>query len=1023
MAERDLAPPGYRNVQLEPARTGVGNPNDASTWISFNVMEEATSGSPGTAASRNVPAIIDKYTKEGASIFNPRTPTEKAAVINIINKEREKRELKPITEELFDYNNDKFFQGIDARLAVMKEDRLRQDPYKELMQGWKEKYHGAKGQAKVRDAIEGSDSMFDIWTNGPKQYLKNKGVAFDSMLRDAIPGDQKDFVMAGDMIGALGSLALTKKIPGGAKMPKSLGQEVMEGMTGDAVRTVAGATSGAASGSLIYDLVNAGIRRTKGIADPQDAPTPALAAITEGRNTMMWTMGAAGLGPLAAATRPILGRYLFGLEGPAKQMSDIGEMYGAPLGISTAAQASTRGFGPTVGIARKYKNTLGKIPFFGGTGMKEKLTLASIQMSKAAKSTIKGYGDDIPMDEIEKFYKDSFKEFPSAVRKKMNKEAKDAGYKGWADMIEAEARVNELAPIEHMSDIGEFASKKAMERYQRFSYINNMLYEDFEKKAASISKPFIPTKNARMVGENLRNTIEAMRFRLRSGDQFEPTLGEIDKFIVDKISNLPDYINASNVRGLQKEINMLFSEISGPLKKDQGGAALLGSLRKAITADMNDFANWSKELNPEELLIGESAKKSLLRANDTFAKMAPLYKSPTAQTFKLVDQNMFQAGPEMPGFIYSDEIGKMLFRKGITPQRATDLHALIGNTAYKNGVQAWITDAFRNSLDKTATVAREVTMPNGTRQVVDVTEEIFNPDKFLRNVNFDDPGIKRMMDLAGESGDAFKSNVQQLATIQKRIVDQKIGGSTSQMIARRLSLGGIRSGLSMLTMGATPAMYGGGMAAGGIYTAVMTGLLARKTAAFLADPNSLKAWTRIVEPDASVGAQRAAMTQFLRTFLDREDVKSDVPKEYHSIGGVMKDPLGFLDWIYGSGYEGVVDAINDGSKRAYMDERYGENTDLNYQNVAQFKQDEDLYANVIRGVDSGTIPPSERANTVPVEEDTEVESIFTDNIAETQATPQLPNTGVVDAPLNPDQRIALAGGNLDEAIALGQRRI
>ena len=29
---------------------------------------------------------------------------------------------------------------------------------------------------------------------------------------------------------------------------------------------------------------------------------------------------------------------------------------------------------------------------------------------------------------------------------------------------------------------------------------------------------------------------------------------------------------------------------------------------------------------------------------------------------------------------------------------------------------------------------------------------------------------------------------------------------------------------------------------------------------------------------------------------------------------------------------------------------------------------------------------------------------------------------VSDAPLNPDQRIALAGGNLDQAIALGNRR-
>ena len=71
---------------------------------------------------------------------------------------------------------------------------------------------------------------------------------------------------------------------------------------------------------------------------------------------------------------------------------------------------------------------------------------------------------------------------------------------------------------------------------------------------------------------------------------------------------------------------------------------------------------------------------------------------------------------------------------------------------------------------------------------------------------------------------------------------------------------------------------------------------------------------------------------------------------------------------------------------------------------------------------SFSFPPSERENIVPLEEDTEVESIFTDNIGETQATPQLPNTGGVDAPLNPDQRIALAGGNLDEAIALGSRR-
>ena len=565
-------------VRLEPSRTGIGDPNKPNTWLKFNVLEEATTGEPGTAASRNVPAIIEKYRKEGdAQIFNPRTPAEKKNIIAVINREREKREMKPISEELFDQNNNRFFKSLDAQMAVMKEDRLRRNPYKELVEGWTEKYHGKKGQAKVRNAIEGSDSMFDIFTKGPKQYLKNKGIVFDSMLRDTIPGDKNDFVMAGDMIGTLASFALTRKTPGGAKLPKTLAQEILgrgsgSGL-GDASKMVAGSGAGAASSSLIYDLINGLIRRTKGIANPEEAPSPALEAMTAGRNAVAFTAGAAGLGPIASAVRPYLGTHLFGLKGPAKEMSDIGELYNAPIGINTATQLSTSG--PLRGMAKAYRKTLGKLPFFGGSGMKDKLTLSSIQMTKAMKNNIKGYGDDIPLDEVDKFYVDSFKSFPSSIRKKFNKEAENAGFKNWVDMIKAEARVNELAPIEHMTEIGEFASKKALERYQRFSYINDMLYTDFENKAKSISKAFIPTNNARIVGESLRNTIEEMRISLRTGDTFEPTLGEIDKFIIDKISNLPDYVNISGIRGLQKEINMLFSEISGPLKKRSRGSGFI----------------------------------------------------------------------------------------------------------------------------------------------------------------------------------------------------------------------------------------------------------------------------------------------------------------------------------------------------------------------------------------------------------------------------------------------------------------
>ena len=1021
-----------REVRLEPARTGIGDPNNVNTWLKLNVREEVTSGNPGTAASRILPHVIEKYRKEGAEIFNPRTDSEKKGVIKRINEEREKQGKKAISEELFDYNNNKFLQGLDAQMAVMKEDRLRRDPYQEKLKESflsTEKYHGKKGQAKVRNAIEGSDSIFDIYSKGPSQYLKNKGVVFDSMLRDILPGNKNDFIMAGDMIGSMASFALTRKTPGGAKIPKTLAQEILGrgsgSGVGDAAKIVAGSTAGAASGSLVYDIINGLVRRTFGIANPEDAPTPAVEAMVAGRNAMTFTLGAAGLGVIASAARPFLGEVLFGLKGPAKEMSDIGELYGAPIGINTATEISTTG--PLRGAARGYRKTFGKLPFFGGSKMKDKITLSSIQMTKAMKKNIGAYGDDIPLDEVEKFYVDSFKTFPSTIRKKFNKEAEEKGFKSWVDMIKAEARVNELAPIQHMTEIGQFASEKAVARYQRFSYINDMLYTDFETKASSISKAFIPTNNARIVGQALRSTIDDMRIDLRDGNKFEPTLGEIDKFIVDKISNLPDYVNISGIRGLQKEINMLFSEISGPLKKDQGGVALLGSLRKALTSDLNDFARWSKELNPEEKLIAEAAKKSLLRANDVFSKMAPIYKSPVAQQFKLVDQHMFQAGPELPGFIYSDELGKMLFRKGITPQRANDLHDLIGSTAYKSGVNAWITSAFRNSLDQSATVAKEVIMPNGTRQMTNVTEEIFNPDKFIKNLNFDDPGIKRMMDLAGENGEVFKYNVDQLSIIQKELIKQGLGGTTAQMVARRIGLSGLSGVVNMLSMGAAPFAYGGGMAPGVGYTAIMTGLLARKTAAFLSDPHALKSWTRIITPDASVAVQRSAMAVFLKSFLAREDVKSDIPKEFHHLKGVMKNPGKFIDWLYGSGYEGVMQTINDGSKRSYLNERYGPNTDLNYADVAQFQQDDDEFNRIIGNIDPDLpeafqppIPPSEIKQTVSLEgDDMQGESIFSEE--DTPEMASIPQSQTSSAPLNPNQRVALAGGNLDEAIALGRR--
>ena len=202
-------------------------------------------------------------------------------------------------------------------------------------------------------------------------------------------------------------------------------------------------------------------------------------------------------------------------------------------------------------------------------------------------------------------------------------------------------------------------------------------------------------------------------------------------------------------------------------------------------------------------------------------------------------------------------------------------------------------------------------------------------------------------------------------------------------------------------------------------------MLLRRTASFLSTPDALKAYTRIVAPDAAVGAKRAAFVNFLNEYFKRDENKTDIPRQYQNVRGVMNDVNGFMDWLYGSGYEAVMSSLTDGAHRKYMNERYGNNMDLSYNEVIKLQQDQQEYNDYMEGnLNIDTASVGETMETPNIE--TGGESIFNEDEAVATATGPGLNTDPdfqPSAPLNADQRVALAGGNLDEAIALGQRRV
>ena len=999
-----MSPDGYSEIELLPQQTGLSGPRYIT--IQDEVVERDID--PETGQDRSLPKINkNKFdTRTSFPLFVPRTKTEMDNFIKMINKERKAENKGPITAKQFNFVTNQLANSLQAQEAVNEEIKRRENPYKYYVKKFKDEYD----PQKHREAIEGSSSIFQLFRD-PKKFAANKYTALNQMIRNVIPGSRNDFVMAGDIAGSMMGFK-GMRAPGTPKAPKSVADEILEGSI---FKTTAGATLGGTAGSLTYDLINTGIRKTMGIPNPQDAPNAALEALVHGRNTLYFTGGAAGLMGVASTLRPMLGSALFGLDGPRNSLAKFADMYNVPVGISQLSRGAGGVLSPVSG---SFFQVIGKLPFFGA-GFTKRNTLAGIELTKGMKKELGDLGSGQSDDALINYIATKYKSLPRAVRKAMDTDARNAGFRSYKDMINAELRVNELAPIQHMTDVGAFMFEEAGKRYKQFAYINDLLYTDFENKAKKISKNFIPTSNTKAIAQNIVDELSDSVIKLNNYSEFKPQLDQIERFIIDTVSNLPDYIKPKDIRVLQREINRLYQEaeaLIGPAAKKQGtpGGSYLAKLRKALTTDLNDYANWAPGLSAEEKVLAESAKKSLYRANEVFSKMSPIYKSPAAKQFNLVDQNLFTAGPDLPGYFYSDEIGKILFRDGLTPQRVRDYEALVGKTAFMAGVRSWINNGFKAALKDSPDVSLKVPDPSGKNSTITITEKIMDIDKFKQNINMDDAGFIEMMNIAGYNGKAFVDNMKQLVQLQDMVKEAGIGTSTSQLIARRLSLGGVRSAANTFAIFGSGA-YGatqvgeGNFVPGGTAGAIMLGLLTRRTSRFLSTPDSLKAYTQIVDPKPSAVVKRASLVNFLRGYFRNDEIRNELPKEFNTPEKVVKDPEGFLDYLYNSEYLAVTDSVNDGFLRDYMNERYGDDLDLNINNLKNIETEEKTLEELQTG--KKTFVPSEPTIDMPQIPSMGGDSMFETDMAMNQQ----------QAPLNQDQRVALASGDLDEAIALRGR--
>jgi hypothetical protein len=290
--------------------------------------------------------------------------------------------------------------------------------------------------------------------------------------------------------------------------------------------------------------------------------------------------------------------------------------------------------------------------------------------------------------------------------------------------------------------------------------------------------------------------------------------------------------------------------------------------------------------------------------------------------------------------------------------------------------------------------------------------------------NFDIPimNIERMREMFGMNNDNAAKGMQEILGMDtwkelKNVLDLGEGiqqtsfGDVSEFVKRRGFLGGANAVTNLIT---------GGMIASNPFGNVGLMLMARYSMSSMADPKFLKGVSTLMNPEIETLAKRNALIQLGRMRWD--DVReADIPEEYKN----NFDPGNPLDVMKFLMFSSNNNAFPGGERMTINTGPNGYATGFDITKAdsePEFTKDglEVARAQEVESVGETEVDPAMMEQLAGAAGD--ADAGFVDpflNVDFSQAQENIPAAGNI----SPDQRLALAGGNLDEAIALGNRRM
>ena len=794
------------------------------------------------------------------------------------------------------------------------------------------------------------------------------GEAYGNLLLKGAPDDPKRFM--GDMSVIASDIFLAGLSLGNVKfadkknfnIPLFTNESRRQGLRGYLEKnpvksTVAVNVLARAGSDAVYDMLNETYRWLQDIpADQTD--DAAVENILNIRNEILWSGGAGGLAKLFPYIKPFIGKNFLGIDKEANRLATLGRTHNIPMSaFNVSSSGLVQGLPPVVGL------------------------------------------------------------FPIvATNARIAQNAQLAS--AYTQMLK---NIETFSPVQLFSDAGLMIDKGFRDMIGQYGIMKGVLYNNVGKYADALNgEAFIPTNKIKEMALAMRTAKTKGQIPMQTtpiqagpndyvyGQQisFDDLMKNIKGSGADiedalmQFDSLPDNLNAQQFKSLIEGLNQVKRNMPNlKLSENSDEALMINDFHSVALQAMNDPKGW-KTLKPEQEAIAKEWADSYTVANDFIFQNADSLQGRTAMLLKQTDPNIaIPGGVKRPGYLYADQMAKIFFddQTITSPMALKEMRKAFGDDAFNASTSAYFNNILNQSTDfvngKIRIYDNDIGIWKQAKQYV--TGKQATPKTQTINYNIPVMDIEKVADafalndINRRAGvlEMFKSQVpgseavktkhaegvlNQISEVLElaRAVEVPNYGDVSSFVKRRGVLGGLGSIANLFT--------GGAILANPISSAGVM-LMARFGMNSLSDPKFLDGMTKVLDPSLSDVARKSALV---------------------TLGRGVFDPVRAVN----SGYD--INNINDIIELITIGDME--------QSPAYNVRAEDEYDEQSR------VPEAIRGERQFNTATSEAPSGF--NMPQGGFTPTdmsaLETASAAPSPINNAQRVALAGGNLDEAIAL-----